>query len=99
MFQNFNAITLEYPIHPNPNPNPNPTLILILTLILTATLTLTNLNPYPNPKIGRGAWSILKLCFRILSIDYFEKVYKTCSILPWGAVPLKVSLETSEESS
>ena len=33
---------------------------------------------------------ILFLCFRILSIDYFEKAYKTCSILSWGAVPFKV---------
>ena len=33
---------------------------------------------------------ILFLCFRILSIDYFEKAYKTCSILSWGAVPLKI---------
>ena len=33
---------------------------------------------------------ILFLCFRILSIDYFEKAYKTCSILSWGAVLLKV---------
>ena len=33
---------------------------------------------------------ILFLCFRILSIDYFQKAYKTCSILSWGAVPLKV---------
>ena len=33
---------------------------------------------------------ILFLCFRIVSIDYFEKAYKTCSILSWGAVPLKV---------
>ena len=33
---------------------------------------------------------ILFLCFRILSIDNFEKAYKTCSILSRGAVPLKV---------